>query len=348
MGAFGIPWRNVVDPTDLLALPFLLLGDSVFLRHVRQLEAFPRRRLELAALVALVPVLTATGETEVCGDGQKTDGELCDDGNRDDTDRCRNHRTVSSCGDGVLDEPRGEKGDGPDLGGNTVCTSRCLRAFCGDGSILTTNTFSGQFGCLVADGLGTLEDCDDGNASTMDGCTSCKLAKCGDGFVPSGSEGCDDGNRKDTDGCTNACTVATCGDGIVRAGAESCEPTASGGDALCNANCTPDACGDGVLNRAANEACGDGNTAGGDGCSSTCTTEGPDAGTTCAPNGKISCSTGNQGNPCCAADQCCEFGCCTTPDCSRYGGGPSCIPRGSCPGTLSCIPVGMQYGCCGV
>jgi cysteine-rich repeat protein len=58
------------------------------------------------------------------------------------------------------------------------------------------------------------EECDDGNGSNTDGClNSCKLAKCGDGFVRVGVEECDDGNQVNNDACTNTCKKpAACGD----------------------------------------------------------------------------------------------------------------------------------------
>jgi cysteine-rich repeat protein len=44
-----------------------------------------------------------------------------------------------------------------------------------------------------------------------DACVStCKSAKCGDGFVRAGMEECDDGNMVDNDMCTNACKNGTC------------------------------------------------------------------------------------------------------------------------------------------
>ena len=50
------------------------------------------------------------------------------------------------------------------------------------------------------------EECDDGNASDTDACTSgCVSARCGDGHVRGDTEQCDDGNDEDGDSCTNAC-----------------------------------------------------------------------------------------------------------------------------------------------
>src|SRR5581483_12380703 len=109
------------------------------------------------------------------------------------------------------------------------------------------------------------EQCDDGNATSNDGCSStcklepgytctvaspsvCKKTVCGDG-KKEGFEQCDDGNRIPYDGCSPTCTI---------------EPKCTGGQ------CTA-VCGDGF--KFPQEACDDGNTMNGDGCSSTCTIE---------------------------------------------------------------------------
>ena len=77
------------------------------------------------------------------------------------------------------------------------------------------------FKSLCGDGIkGDDEECDDGNTTDGDGCTSeCKVEEgyecrgapstcysenCGDGVVV-GQEGCDDGNTTDGDGCSAAC-----------------------------------------------------------------------------------------------------------------------------------------------
>lgn len=64
------------------------------------------------------------------------------------------------------------------------------------------------------------EECDDGNGVETDGCTStCRLARCGDGFVQLGVERCDDGNRQAGDGCTADCAkLEVCGDGLLDEG----------------------------------------------------------------------------------------------------------------------------------
>ena len=85
--------------------------------------------------------------------------------------------------------------------------NRCVSATCGDGLVRED---------LEEDAEG-YEFCDDGNQSNNDRCLdSCRVARCGDGFVREGVEGCDDANEVEADACTNACALARCGDGIQR------------------------------------------------------------------------------------------------------------------------------------
>ncbi|HET6923144.1 MAG TPA: DUF4215 domain-containing protein [Anaeromyxobacteraceae bacterium] len=127
------------------------------------------------------------------------------------------------------------------------------------------------------------EACDDGNASSADGClATCVVASCGDGFVQAGVEACDDGNASSADGCLATCVVASCGDGFIRAGVEACDD----GNALAGDGCSPACaveagfacagepsvcqagCGNGV--RADPEECDDGDNRNLDGCDAAC------------------------------------------------------------------------------
>ncbi len=138
----------------------------------------------------------------------------------------------------------------------------------GDGCSSTCRTEAGEE-C----GDGTLqagEQCDDGNTADGDGCDAmCRReAFCGDGEV-NGTEVCDDGNNRSGDGCRSDCmSDETCGNGIrdVAAG-EACD-----GEASCADDCRSLlSCGDGTVT--APEQCDDNNTDDFDGCSSTCETE---------------------------------------------------------------------------
>ncbi len=142
------------------------------------------------------------------------------------------------------------------------------------------------------------EACDDGNATSGDGCdVNCTVSACGNG-VTAGGEGCDDGDRVGADGCSATCAVepgyvcdamipavcaTVCGDGVV-AGAEACDQ--GGGDVTdgdgCSSTCTLEAgwtctgtpsacvnpCGNGLVDPG--EQCDDGNLTAGDGCAVTC------------------------------------------------------------------------------
>ena len=136
-----------------------------------------------------------------------------------------------------------------------------------------------------------LEDCDDGNASTGDGCAAdCSIEpgfvcllnttdpvsrsfckQCRNGVVE-GAEECDDGNPDKFDGCSPYCEVEpgwrcrTCGAG------ESCPSGSRAGLSLC----WPAECGNGRVD--AGERCDDGNVDFGDGCT-TCEV---DAGFVCS------------------------------------------------------------------
>lgn len=138
------------------------------------------------------------------------------------------------------------------------------------------------------------EQCDDGNTSGGDGCsTLCQresgytcsgtpstcVTTCGDAIV-AGSEACDDGNGVNTDACLTTCAAASCGDTYIRAGVENCEPPGIG---TCNSQCStvvgvgggstgdggipslprkrrgpPPDCGNGRLEKEKNEACDEG------------------------------------------------------------------------------------------
>ncbi|MDH5718150.1 MAG: DUF4215 domain-containing protein [Spirochaetia bacterium] len=121
----------------------------------------------------------------------------------------------------------------------------------------------------------TGEQCDDGNTTNGDNCSStCQFESvCGDG-VKELIEVCDDGNTTAGDGCSPTCESETCGNGTIETenGEECDDNTAS---VVCNSNCTATACGDFIVNATAGETCDDGNTTSGDGCSGFCQTEAP-------------------------------------------------------------------------
>jgi cysteine-rich repeat protein len=120
------------------------------------------------------------------------------------------------------------------------------------------------------------EQCDDGNTTTGDGCSStCTIGipVCGNGILQAGEQ-CDDGNTTTGDGCSSTCTIGipVCGNGILQSGEACDDHNRTSGDG-CSATCNIEiaVCGDGL--RQSSEACDDGNKTGGDGCSATCTVE---------------------------------------------------------------------------
>jgi cysteine-rich repeat protein len=131
---------------------------------------------------------------------------------------------------------------------------------CGDGVVFTDS-----------------EQCDDGNTSSGDGCSStCEnetFPECGDGLLQGGEE-CDDGNAINGDGCSSLCTITACGNGSLSEGEECDDGNIIDGDG-CSSECltevTP-ACGDGILQEG--ETCDDGNQDNDDGCDSNCVQEG--------------------------------------------------------------------------
>lgn len=111
------------------------------------------------------------------------------------------------------------------------------------------------------------EQCDDGNATSGDGCdATCVPSACGNG-VRAPDEACDDGNAIDGDGCDRGCVVSACGNGVLAPGEGCDDGNRNDGDG-CDSNCTPTACGNGV--RGATEQCDDGNALDGDGCDRGC------------------------------------------------------------------------------
>ncbi|MFO1462877.1 MAG: DUF4215 domain-containing protein [bacterium] len=214
-----------------------------------------------------------------CGDGfvwnQQGGTEACDDGNNDVTDACPSGPSgtcqPARCGDGFIRQGV----EGCDDGNNVTtdaCPSgpsgSCQLASCGDGFVrqgveVCDTAISGGAcvnNCTRFDscGNGSLEPgeaCDDGNSNTSDACPSgpsgtCQPARCGDGFLHTGSEACDDGNNLNGDGCNSLCQVE---------GNPSSNPPPGG---------PPPVCGNGIVE--AGEQCDDGNDKDNDTCSSKC------------------------------------------------------------------------------
>ncbi|MBN1772592.1 MAG: DUF4215 domain-containing protein [Deltaproteobacteria bacterium] len=137
-----------------------------------------------------------------CGDGAVAPPEECDDANFVWTDDCVNCANAR-CGDGyvrltaanpadieVCDDGNATAGDG--------CEADCRYSpLCGNGTVDPP------------------EVCDDGDFEVTDDCIACQAARCGDGLLrtnpanPADLEQCDDGNAISGDGCDADCTY-TC------------------------------------------------------------------------------------------------------------------------------------------
>ncbi|MFZ5364855.1 MAG: Ig-like domain-containing protein [Patescibacteria group bacterium] len=191
----------------------------------------------------------------ICGNGIIEYGEECDDSNTDTGDGCAPiclHEPVTdvsnngTCGNGIIDPAAGEECDyalNPD-----ICTAVCQRA----------GSFFSGYECGNGGNPEPGEDCDDGNRTNGDGCSSnClfegskytaqqaeSVSLCGNGGNPEPGEDCDDGNTDNGDGCS----------------------------ARCLAEGSANTCGNGVIDNGEN--CDDNNTVNGDGCSARCLLEG--------------------------------------------------------------------------
>jgi len=253
------------------------------------------RVFHLALGFALASGLACNGDDHgvgVCGNAvREADiGEECDDGaeNADDG-ACTHACKAARCGDGLVqagvelcDEGRDNRDEGP-------CTPLCAPPTCGDGLLQGPELCDdGDENKPIADGLGgcsqncvplpvcgdgvvhpEFEECDDGNKSDSDECTSaCTLPVCGDGIQQPG-EACDDGNDIETDNCSSACEYPTCGDGFIWEGMEECEDGNDNNNDGCLNICKKNTCGDGARWDGVEE-CDDGNLIDDDGCNAEC------------------------------------------------------------------------------
>ena len=219
---------------------------------------------------------TPFGPPDACSDkGQRLNGN---DYNWSWTSS--NTTTATLVGNGVLD-----------LGSAPGCSANCVSA-------------GSQAGIAVCgDGVRdvTFEECDDGNTTPGDGCSSTCLWEglaacggpgqpgcCGNG-VQDPFEECDDGNSAAGDGCSAVClnegsqaVGSQCGNGAIgylpSSGGEDCDDGNTVNGDGCSSQCLYEGsssigvavCGNGVLESSGGEQCDDGNALDGDGCSSSC------------------------------------------------------------------------------
>lgn len=169
--------------------------------------------------------------------------------------------------------------DPPSVG---TCNGLCRTIACGDGFLdpvpgieecEDNNVLSGDgcFNCLLEScGNGNLdpfEGCDDGNNTAGDACSAiCQDEVCGNGILDPGEE-CDDNNTASNDACSSACLLEFCGDGVAQS-SEACDDGNVSNADSCDNFCRIPLCGDGIIQGV--ETCDDGNTITGDGCDSDC------------------------------------------------------------------------------
>ncbi|MBR4985690.1 MAG: DUF4215 domain-containing protein [Proteobacteria bacterium] len=184
-----------------------------------------------------------------CGNGKVETGEVCDSGHL-----CKSG-AVEGCEYHADFEANG-------------CTTSCTNPNCNNGKLDAGEDCDCQNGaCQFTDAYKT------GDAK----CLNCRISGCGDGIVDNAAkEECDDGNLSDEDMCTSKCTLPKCGDGIVSpAIGEVCDDGINDGAyGHCGFGCTYAApkCGDGIVDALHGEVCDDGpNAEGGYGkCSNAC------------------------------------------------------------------------------
>ncbi len=140
---------------------------------------------------------TASGQTDVCGDGMVTGSEICD-----------NDSEICTTEDGYA----GSRSCNDQCSGYSECIAT---EYCGDGmtngkEVCDSNVQS----CTTTDGYAGTQSCDD-QCSAFASCVSAEY--CGDGTV-NGSEQCDDGNTNNNDGCDASCMTEVDQDQSVHLG----------------------------------------------------------------------------------------------------------------------------------
>ena len=131
----------------------------------------------------------------VCPNGIVESDEQCDDNNNTEEDGCSSLCISEVCGDGTLQSSLGEEcDDGNTVDGDT-CTSLCITDTDGDGA-----------GDVVdnCQGVSNPDQADTDGDSLGDACDTPLVSECGNNQLEQPEE-CDDGNLTDGDGCSSAC-----------------------------------------------------------------------------------------------------------------------------------------------
>ena len=184
-----------------------------------------------------------------------------------------------------------------DISSLSICGNNFLNSGeqCDDGN--TTSGDGCSSSCFIENAVcgngevETGEQCDDGNTTAGDGCNSICFTEaevCGNGTVGPGEQ-CDDGNTIGGDGCSATCQSEQCGNNVLDAGEECDDGNNTSGDG-CSIGCQNEICGNNVLD--AGEQCDDGNTSDDDGCDASCQVENPVCGNDTVEFGE-QCDDGN-------------------------------------------------------
>ncbi len=210
-----------------------------------------------------------------CGDGKIRGGEECDYVGIQNDVELQHEKGCSAtcklqayCGNGKIEQ--GEQCDGGAAGVEWCDKTTChlIPDTCGNGKLDAHE----QCDYMITD-----PSAPDYHAGCLD---TCRISGCGDGILDrAAGEECDDGNTSNEDMCTTACKVPTCGDSIVSAFlGEVCDDGINDGAyGHCGLGCSyqPPYCGDGIV-AAAYEACDDGKNDGSyNGCMPGCQQRGP-------------------------------------------------------------------------
>jgi cysteine-rich repeat protein len=217
---------------------------------------------------------------------QLTNGTPCGSGGFCTAGQCN----PSICGDGYVDQSKGEECDDMNIGSGdgcepVTCKFTCLssdptRNCASTDSCYNNGTCGSDHKCVAGGAKG------DGTPCTGGGfCTGgvCKPSACGDGYVDgSKNEECDDTNPVSGDGCENNCKWTCLASDLTRncASANSCvndgtcgtdhkcvAGSAKGNGTICTGGyctdgvCKPSTCGDGYIDGSKGEQCEPPNTA---------------------------------------------------------------------------------------
>jgi hypothetical protein len=243
----------------------------------------------------------------MCGDGVSDAGEQCDNGAANASGApCYGSAPNTVCSDalGVVIATYADVGSPADHNPAAMipCTTdgqcsiyglfcrgnpQCRLNQCGDGVVCSDAACTTGLS-LLAPGIPSPEQCDDGNTSNMDACLNynytatlgtalipeaCASNICGDGISNMGVEQCDEGASFCLDGpktgkpcCTNSdCMVGNVMGTLNCSGVVGILPSApdnnNAPNSACRCNCELPFCGDGISDNLQNEECDDGTTA---------------------------------------------------------------------------------------